>query len=381
MENLIENYENYFVSELQSRKFQPETYYQIISKILKKNEKLFEIKEFGKSFEGRPIKLFKAGKGTTKILLWSQMHGDESTATMAIADIFNFFINYSEEPEFKKMLSKISLFFVPILNPDGAARHQRLTAQYIDLNRDAIRLVTPEAKVLKNIQNEINPEFGFNLHDQELSTVGYTDEITCIALLAPAFNEKQSDNEVRLRAKKIAASLANILNNYIPGKITRYDDTYEPRAFGDKMQSWGTSTILIESGHIKNDPEKFLIRKLNAISLLMTFFNISVENYESLDIGIYENLPFNTYKAYDLIIRNVKIRYKNGTIIDADLGISYQVNTHTTNSPILMEVGDLSTFVALRDVDGNGKEILEEDIFIEQEFNLNKYFNNKNYSV
>jgi hypothetical protein len=30
------------------------------------------------------------GHGPTTVLLWSQMHGDESTATMALADIFAF---------------------------------------------------------------------------------------------------------------------------------------------------------------------------------------------------------------------------------------------------------------------------------------------------
>ncbi|RCK72074.1 MAG: hypothetical protein IGBAC_0666 [Ignavibacteriae bacterium] len=374
MENLITNYEKYFVHDLQSRRFQPETFNQIVQNIFKNNEHIFEIKEIGKSFEGRKINLIKIGEGKTKILLWSQMHGDESTATMAIADIFNFFAKFFKENEVQKLLSKISLFFIPILNPDGAAKHQRLSAQLIDLNRDALKLVTPEARILKQVQTELKPEIGFNLHDQELSTVGYTNQITRIALLAPALDENQSDNEVRIQAKKIAASLVNILNNFIPGKISRYDESYEPRAFGDKMQSWGTSTILIESGHEINDPEKSIIRKLNAVSLLSIFHDIANQNYKNVDISVYEKLPYNTYRAYDLIIRNVKIRYKNGTEIDADLGISYQVNTHTTDIPVLMEIGDLSTFVALKDVEGNGREISEEDIHIEKEFNLKKYF-------
>lgn len=376
MKNLFENYENFFVREINSRRFQPEVYYEIISNLYKQKIHLFEVNELGKSFEGRSIKLFKIGNGPTKILLWSQMHGDESTATMAVADIFSYFIKYSENSEVNKLLSEISLYFIPILNPDGAARHQRLNAQKIDLNRDAIKLSTPEAKILKLVQSELKPEFGFNLHDQELSTVGYSTEITNIALLAPAFDEQQNDNPVRVKAKKIAAALVETLNIYIPGKISRYDDTYEPRAFGDKMQSWGTSTVLIESGHRQSDPEKFFIRKLNAVGLLTIFYQIANNTYQNADIKLYDNLPFNTYRAYDLIIRNTKIKYKNDTTIEADLGISYQVNTHTTDVPILMEIGDLSTFVALKEIDGTGTEIYAEDIKIEMEFKLGKYFKN-----
>ncbi|NIQ56614.1 MAG: peptidase M14, partial [Gemmatimonadetes bacterium] len=40
--------------------------------------------------EGRPIYAVRFGHGPMRVLLWSQMHGDEPTATMAIADIFTF---------------------------------------------------------------------------------------------------------------------------------------------------------------------------------------------------------------------------------------------------------------------------------------------------
>lgn len=374
MIKFLQIYDSFYVKEINTRKFSTEFYYDLIEKIFQYNPELFKVSETGKSFEGRPIKLVKIGSGKIKILLWSQMHGDESTATMAIADIFNYFSKFSNDDVSRKILSDLTLYFIPILNPDGATRHQRLTAQLIDLNRDAIALVTPEAKILKHLQNELNPDFAFNLHDQELSTVGNTNEISAMAFLAPAFDEFNSDNEVRIRAKKLAAFLTNILQVIIPGKITRYDDCYEPRAFGDKMQTWGTSTVLIESGHFKNDPEKFFIRKLNAVALLAAFEAISSENFISADITTYENLPYNSYRAYDLIIRNVIIKFPNNSTINADLGISHQVNTHFTETPILMEVGDLKPFVALKEIDGNSKTIDAEELKIESVFNWKKFF-------
>ncbi len=372
--NFFELYDKCFVLDFTSRSFSSEFFHSLIDKIILSKKELFEISEVGKSFEGRQIRLIKVGTGKIKILLWSQMHGDESTATMAIADIFNYFNTFSDKDEIKDLLSKVTLLFLPMLNPDGTARNQRRTAQCIDLNRDAIALVTPEARLLKKIQNEYLPDFGFNLHDQELSTVKGTKEISAIAFLAPAMDDDKSDNDVRVRAKKITAFLTEIMLEIIPGKITRYDDGYEPRAFGDSIQTWGTSTVLIESGHMIGDPEKFFIRKLNAVGLLAAFYAIASETYTDVNIPTYENLPGNSERAYDLIIRNVIIKYKNGHTTPADLGISYQVDTHTTDIPVLYEVGDLSPLVGLREIDGEGKMVDEEDLKIEGEFSLKKYF-------
>ena len=44
----------------------------------------------GESGEKRAIYQVTAGTGPAKVLLWSQMHGNEATATMALFDIFNF---------------------------------------------------------------------------------------------------------------------------------------------------------------------------------------------------------------------------------------------------------------------------------------------------
>ena len=57
----------------------------------KKSSENFSFEVAGKSLEGRSIYLVKIGNGATKVMAWSQMHGDEPTATMALLDLFNFF--------------------------------------------------------------------------------------------------------------------------------------------------------------------------------------------------------------------------------------------------------------------------------------------------
>ncbi len=347
-------YGEYRAPVFQSRRFTPAALHALLHVLAVGSSGLLTIEKAGTSFEGRPISLVRMGSGKTRILLWSQMHGDESTATMAIVDMLSFGLRHRARPEVESLLRSVSLYFVPMLNPDGAERFQRRTAQGIDMNRDALALVTPEARLLKGLQAKLKPEFGFNLHDQELSTVAPTKELTAVALLAPAFDAAKSDNDVRMRAKRLASLFAAMLRDRIPERVARYDDSFEPRAFGDNMQLWGTSTVLVESGHAMNDPEKDSIRKLNALGILHCCEAVAAGTYGSTDPSAYEQLPFNGKRAYDIIIRNIRVDHGEGKTTTADLGVTYQVDTHSEPTARLADLGDLTPFLGLKEIDGRG---------------------------
>ncbi|MBI3365342.1 MAG: peptidase M14 [Ignavibacteriae bacterium] len=358
-----------------TRHFSPDILHRTLNNILNDvDQRLVAVTMAGTSFEGETIRLIRIGKSNLSVLLWSQMHGDESTATMAIVDILRYLTMRKDDPPVRAILSSLTLHFLPMLNPDGAARCQRRTAQVIDMNRDALALQTPEARILKNLQQTLKPTFGFNLHDQELSTVGTSKELAAIALLAPAFDPLKSENDVRTRAKHLASVFAEIMKERVPGKIARYDDSFEPRAFGDNMQQWGTSTLLVESGHAMNDPQKESIRRLNFVGILSSLYAIATGAYQSFDISSYERLPFNTKKAYDVIIRNVKADYGRGRLTEVDLGVSYQIDTHSEMPPRLVDLGDLSTFVGLKEIDASGKTVPASVLFLGNAFDWEKYF-------
>ena len=252
-----------------------------------KERNLFTKLPLGTSGEGRTISLYSIGTGSTEVMIWSQMHGDEPTATMAIVDIFNFLTKHPDHLVTKTIREKLTLLVIPMLNPDGAERFTRRTAQLVDINRDALALETPEARILKETCSRYQPEYGFNLHDQDTRlTVGTTKKIAAIALLAPPPDESRTDTPVRVRAKKVASTVAQILNLFIPGYFAKWDDTFEPRAFGDNIQKWGTSTVLLESGGWRGDSNKFFIRKLNCIALLTTLYAIATGESASADTKI-----------------------------------------------------------------------------------------------
>jgi hypothetical protein len=278
--------------------------------------------EIGQSVRGRSINHLTLGTGKTKVLLWSQMHGDESTATMALFDLFNFLATDDEHNELRRLvLSNLELNIVPMLNPDGAQQWKRRNDLEIDVNRDARMLVTPEGRALMNLAKKIKPEIGFNLHDQStLYAAGRNANTATISFLAPAYDYPKSMNEVRKRATQLILTINKALQTKVPGKIAKYDDAFDPRCFGDTFQGMGISTILIESGGYYADPEKQHIRKLNFYALLNAFVSIAAKTYGSQKLADYHEIPENSRSLYDVLVRNVSIN-KEGIQFRTNLGI------------------------------------------------------------
>lgn len=355
---LAQKYDTYKESSLTHRRFKHADLQVLIGNLPK--NKLFQVTSLGKSIEGRNIPLITLGAGSTKVLLWSQMHGDESTATMALFDIFNFFSKNDEFDALKKdFLSKVTLYFVPMLNPDGAEVWKRRNAYDIDLNRDAVRLQSPEAVILKSVRDSLNPEFGFNLHDQSIFyTVGNTRTPATISFLAPAFNYDKNINQVRGNAMKLIAEMTEMLYQFMPAQVAKYSDDFEPRAFGDNIQKWGTSVILIESGGYQNDPEKQYIRKMNFMAMMASIHSIANKNYEKYTIDQYNAIPFNERLLKSIILRGLTMR-KNKKDYKIDVAYIYgevMFNNYKEfyykNS--IDEIGDLSIFYGYEEINCEG---------------------------
>ena len=187
------------VTGLGQRRFGPEAYWNALGPILDGSATL-ACERVGESAEGRPLRMVSFGEGEVGVLAWSQMHGDESTASMALADIFSFLARHPEHALVRALSRRLRLRFVPMLNPDGAARFQRHNAAGVDVNRDARRLATPEGRALKSVHDRIRPAFGFNLHDQSPRfRVGDSDRMAAIALLAPAHNAEREGQRAPAR--------------------------------------------------------------------------------------------------------------------------------------------------------------------------------------
>jgi hypothetical protein len=358
-ERLMQAHDQYKESTITNRRFKHKTIQPLIAK--RSFNKAYEISSVGESFEGRSISMIKVGNGPRKIMAWSQMHGDEPTATMATFDILNFLDakNDGFDKLRKTILDSTTIYFVPMLNPDGAEKYQRRNAQGFDLNREAVFLQAPEAKILKSLQNTIKPEFGFNLHDQNTRySAGRSEKKATISFLATAYDYPRSINAVRGKSMQLIVQMNRNLQKFIPGQVGRYADDHEPRGFGDNFQKWGTTLVLIESGGYAGDPEKQYIRKLNFMSLLTAFEAISEGSFKKENKDQYEDIPQNGRAIFDLIVRGAAVT-KDGNTYLSDLGINrnevnYANATRFYYSARVEEYGDLSTVFGTEEINASG---------------------------
>jgi hypothetical protein len=278
-------HQTYALASLTAERCRHELVQEELTSAVAQAPDLVRLEETGTSLEGRPIRLVRFGTGDRRVLIWSQMHGDEPTGTLALMDVLRFLGGRSGTDAWvEAMLEQLSVVVLPMLNPDGAEHYRRETAAQIDLNRDALVLATPEARILKTLHQQFEPEIAIHLHDQELCSVGQAPTPVALALLAPAMDEKNSLTSTRLRAMSLAALLVGALGELTEDRIATYDDSFEPRAFGDNMQAWGTSTLLIESGHWPGDPERAMVRRLTFAALLTALRAIGDGSYQESDL-------------------------------------------------------------------------------------------------
>jgi hypothetical protein len=257
-------------------------------------EHRLDVRAVGESFEGRAIRLATIGGGSRKVLMWSQMHGDESTHTAVLLDLLNTLVK-RHDPRVAgcPLLERCTLYALPMLNPDGAERQTRTNAQDIDVNRDAVDLATPEGRVLRTVVNELRPSFGFNLHNQRADKkVGTTNKIAIISVLAPPLDEAESVTPGIVRAKQLSLEMFAVGERHLPGHSTRYEAGYMPTAFGEWVQSRGATTALLEAGGWpEGSPSKLI--ELHYVTLVSALLAIANDQLEHIDASLYETLPLN----------------------------------------------------------------------------------------
>lgn len=318
----------------------------------------FNKTQIGTSFLGQPIYKLSFGQGKKRLLIWSQMHGNESTGTRAMFDVLNF-LQIDDEVA-KTILSEITIDFIPMLNPDGANVNTRRNAVGIDINRDFLAKQSTEIHVLLQQVEQGNYVVLFNLHDQRtIFNVGQTDQPATLSFLAPSFNVEEEVNEVRQKTMGIIQAMNTELQKVIPGQVGRYTSEFYPMSTGDNFTKMGYPCVLFEAGHYPTDYQRNETRKYNALALIVGLYAVATQN--DLPFDAYESIPQNGQKFLDVVLRNVKVVNGNQSSL-VDLGIYYEdVYDSGTNQVIekgiIQEVGDLRKFIGHLEIDA------EEQIF------------------
>jgi hypothetical protein len=278
-----------------------------IEKLIKNHDSNFKVLQLGSSENNVPIYSLKIGTGKKKILLWSQMHGNESTGTKALFDLFNF-ISTKNSNEVAIILKECTLLFLPMLNPDGSEAYTRVNANKVDLNRDAVNKIAKESKLLRSVLEDFNPQFCFNLHDQRtIFGVEGTNKPATISFLAPSEEISRTVTKGRIATMNVIVAMNALLQKMIPNHVGRYTDEYYPTATGDNFQKLGYNTILIESGHYPNDYDREITRAYTFYAIVQGLYHIAIE-HSFTEHKDYFKIPNNVKSFYDVIHRYSNIK-------------------------------------------------------------------------
>lgn len=320
---------------------------------LHQHNPLFRFKQLGQSALGTPIWQIDIGTGPVKVLAWSQMHGDEATATAALMDLLNFISADQQQQWRDNWLSKVTLRLIPMVNPDGAAANTRFNSMGIDINRDAKALQSPEGRLLMQAAKDFKPDFGLNLHDQNrFYAAGDTDKQTTISLLAPAFNDAKDIDAARKKAMQLIGDMADLMAKELPGYLGKYDDTFSWRSFGDTFAGMGISTVLIESGGHPKDDNRQVARRLNTQLLVMSIESIGSGAYQQQSLSAYQAIPFNRSGGIkDVLLSNLKISV-NGH--NASIDLALDLGLESNKQARIHDIGDLSIYGAYHQLDVTG---------------------------
>lgn len=333
-----------------------------ISPLLSKLEDYLKVEILGESVLNAPIYGVKIGNGDKRILMWSQMHGNEATTTKALFDLLNTLTNNNSIVN--PILESCTLYIIPILSPDGAKAYTRVNANKIDLNRDAQDLTQPESRVLRGIFKSFKPHFCYNLHGQRtIFSAGNVNKSATVSFLAPAQDKVCTITPNRKIAMEIIGVMNKALQEIIPGQVGVYDDSFNINCVGDTFQCENVPTILFEAGHFENDYAREQTREFIYISLMESLVYIANNDINGERYGSYLEIPENEKLFFDIIIRNAKVLIDNIYEIK-DIGIQFQeklIENTVCFVPKVEKMENLNGFYAHNEIDANKAKVFDDN--------------------
>ena len=100
---------------------------------------------------------------TRKLLILCRQHGDEPVNTEAVLNVLDRLADGSD-PQAAGELKKVTVYIIPMVNPDGADADTRDNANDADLNRDWGIFHNPETRAVYGAYLAIRPQMVLDMH-------------------------------------------------------------------------------------------------------------------------------------------------------------------------------------------------------------------------
>jgi hypothetical protein len=348
-------YERYRLQAWQERWLRPHQ----VEALCQRWESRLSAAVIGRSYEDRPIYGLQWGVGSCRVLLWAQVHGNEPTSAQALGDLMHWLLSKDEEDALREQLrERLTIYFIPQVNPDGAERHQRRNAQQIDINRDARAQQTPEMRVLQRYIEEVQPAWCFNLHDQRTRfSLGAERRPATLSFLAARSGSGEASGAVQRRAMRLIGATAQALPAAWQGQMGRFSDAFYPTALGDTLHQRGLPTLLLECGGAQADPQRRAARQWCFAALLEALRCLAEGDLPSAYEEPYLALAQNEEGRRDLLIRDCYVENPDGTQTQVQLGFEQREMAHLPSGQLhrrwyLTDLGDLDDLQGYLEITG-----------------------------
>ncbi|UYM24718.1 M14 family zinc carboxypeptidase [Streptomyces albus] len=148
--------------------------------LAKRHPHTLDVETIGRSVDGRPLYTATAGTGPRKLLILTQMHGDEPLGTEAALRMLKKVAGPGRAA--RELREEVTIKVVPRVNPDGWERYHdpdfregidpRLNSHQVDLNRmfgpapEYDLALAPEAAAVHGVVDGFAPDLVLDYHHQ-----------------------------------------------------------------------------------------------------------------------------------------------------------------------------------------------------------------------
>ncbi len=243
--------------------------------------KRMSLTSIGRSVQGRKLWMVTLGTGAPKRVFYlCRQHGHEPASTEGALAFMKALVEADDDAPPASYLKAVTVYVVPMANPDGSEAFLRHNAHDADLNRDWLRRTQPETRALYAEISRLHPDLMTDQH--ELYPNDTRPDFT--EVVAPGSGAAPSVITVSLGAQAAAAGLMQAEGFPIIGHTVT--DTH-PARLAHRFASikLGVPTVLFETNRLTGSGRTVAERAAAHEAFMQAILRYAAEGQESLLSG------------------------------------------------------------------------------------------------
>ncbi|MEU2753103.1 MULTISPECIES: M14 family zinc carboxypeptidase [Streptomyces] len=225
--------------------------------LAKRHPRTLDVETIGRSVDGRPLYTATAGTGPRKLLILTQMHGDEPLGTEAALRMLKKVAGPGRAA--RELREEVTIKVVPRVNPDGWERYHdpdfregvdpRLNSHQVDLNRmfgpapEYDLALAPEAAAVHGVVDGFAPDLVLDYHHQVTYATPDGRMVTMSVLWS---THPDVAPEVAADGKRAAAVVGDALADDPRSNVTLYPRSDTASTARNGLGLDGYPTLLLE---------------------------------------------------------------------------------------------------------------------------------------